>query len=211
MKIIRAGAAAGLLAMLLAAPVSAQVRGGLKGGITSATLYGDDAEDAGSTTGFIGGAFLSFPLSPAFTIQPELLFARKGASDTAIEDADADLRLSYLELPILAKFSFPAGSLRPHLFAGPYAAYRTGCTIEASGGGVSISFDCDDDEFELKKTDFGFQFGAGFDYDLGGIALVVDGRYGLGLVSLDDSEDGVDVKNRSFAFMAGFSIPLGSR
>ena len=211
MKLIRAGVLAGLFAVLLTVPASAQVRAGIKGGVSSATLSGDGVDGAGSLTGFVGGAFVRFPLGGMVSLQPELLYARRGASDTEIEEADASLKLSYLELPVLLHVGIPTGTaFRPHLFAGPYFAYRTGGTIEASAEGVTVEIDCDDDDFDLEKTDIGLQFGAGFDYDFGGFALVVDGRYGLGLTSLSDAED-ADAKNRAFSFMAGFSIPVGTR
>jgi len=39
--------------------------------------------------------------------------------------------------------------------------------------------------------------------------LSLDLRYNLGLVTLDDSGDGEDRKNRAFMFTIGFGITMG--
>jgi hypothetical protein len=49
--------------------------------------------------------------------------------------------------------------------------------------------------------------GGGLDYRFLRGVLSLDLRYNLGLVTLDDSGDGEDVKNRAFMFTIGFGIP----
>lgn len=208
--------AAGALALVVAAPASAQsTRLGLKVGLTSSTITGDDAEGAESLNGFSGGAFATFQLSPAFAIQPEILYMSKGASVDFEDDFTADLKLRYIEVPLLAKYSFGTGPLRPAVFAGPALAFRTGCEIEIeSGSGAGQSFDCEDDDVDLtafKSTDFGGILGVGFDYDLGGAALVLDARLGLGLTSIDNTDSDADAKNRAWSFLVGASFPVGGR
>jgi len=206
---------AGALALAVAAPLSGQgLRGGVKVGIASATLSGDDVDDAESRTAFWGGGFLTFPLAPGFAIQPEVLYASKGVAATGAFDGDveAQLRIAYIEVPILAKFTVGTSIARPYFFAGPTIGFRVSCEVEVSGGGISITADCDEsdeEDVEFKSTDIGAVFGAGFDYDLSGVTLVVDGRYGLGLSTIVDGPGDPDVKNRAFAFLVGLSIPLG--
>jgi len=215
MRSFRLVLAAGALALAVATPLSGQgLRGGVKAGIASATLGGDDVDDAESRTAFWGGGFLTFALTPGFAIQPEVLYASKGAAGSGAFDGDldAELRLAYIEIPVLLKFTVGTSIARPYFFAGPTIGFKLSCEIEGSSGGVSITADCDEFEeegVEIKSTDFGAVFGAGFDYDLGGITLVVDGRYGLGLSSIAEGAGDPDVKNRAFAFLVGLSIPLG--
>jgi hypothetical protein len=50
-------------------------------------------------------------------------------------------------------------------------------------------------------------------FEVGEVILVFDGRYDLGLTSIDDglSDTGedLDLKNRAWAFMAGVGFPIG--
>lgn len=63
---------------------------------------------------------------------------------------------------------------------------------------------------DVKSTDFGAVLGAGLEYGLGTTAILVDGRLGLGLTSIADSEGfDFDVKNRVFSLLIGVSFPLG--
>lgn len=215
MSIFRSALAIGVFALIAAAPVSAQsTRIGAKVGLTSATVTGDDAEGAESLNGFSGGVFATFQLSPAFAIQPEVLYMSKGASVDIEDEFTADLKLRYIEIPVLAKVSFGTGVLRPNVFAGPAIAFRTGCEIEAGDGEFSGTVDCDDDELDIgafKTTDFGAVVGVGFDYDLGSAALLVDARLDLGLSSLDDTGTDADAKNRAWSFLVGASFPVGGR
>jgi len=52
-------------------------------------------------TTFAGGGHLRFGLTPTFSLQPELLFVRKGAADPLVDDSDA--RFDYVEIPVLAR------------------------------------------------------------------------------------------------------------
>ena len=77
-----------------------------------------DSESGKSKTGFVIGSYLNFPLSPSISVQPELFWTDKGAKPKS--DEGNTIKLSYLELPVLLKYSIPTqGSMSPYLFAGP--------------------------------------------------------------------------------------------
>lgn len=215
MTTLRRALVAGVLTLAAVAPATAQsTRLGIKAGLTSSTIVGDDADGAESLNGFSGGVFATFQLSPAFAIQPEVLYMSKGATLDFEDAITADLKLRYIEIPVLAKFSFGSDPLRPSVFAGPAIAFRTGCEIEVESGGISGTFDCDDDEIgdaAFTTTDFGGVLGVGFDYDMGGAAFVADARVGLGLSSIDDTGSDADAKNRAWSFLVGVSFPMGGR
>jgi hypothetical protein len=152
-------------------------------------------------------------MSPAFSIQPEVLFMSKGATTDVgdLNDGVLSVNLSYIELAVLGRYSLGSGPLRPTVFVGPTLGYNVGCEIELDDVGA---VDCDQDEFDvatIKSTELGGVIGAGIDYDMGGLVLVADARYGLGLTNIDDTGSDADVKNRAWTFMAGFSVPLGGR
>jgi hypothetical protein len=187
---------------------------GIKAGVNMATISGDDVDDASYAFGVGGGLFMGYKISDMFTLMPEALFMWKGAKETW-EDVDAEFtwKFYYVDINVLAKVTVPTeGAISPYFMAGPYVG------IKASHGWSSDPEpeDPDDgayiddllDEY-LKGIDFGLLFGAGVDYVMdNGHTLSLDGRYGLGLVSIfDDVEDEeVDVKNGTISFMVGYSF-----
>jgi hypothetical protein len=206
--------------VLAAADVQAQTfRLGVKGGIASTKLIGGDAESDGpvsSLTGGIAGAFLTARLGRSFALQPEILWARKGARVAVSEDPsftfDAEFRANYIEIPLLLQgvIALPGDKVIPRIFAGPSFGYQLDCKVATTIDGVTEEEDCDE-ESEVSSTDWGAVMGIGTEVDLGRLALVFDLRTTFGLTKLDDSEENLDIRNRSYSAMAGISIPLGQR
>ena len=214
LRTLRFGAALFVgFALIAPAAASAQTTLGVKGGIGIADLSVDDpfSEDVNldSRTTFTGGAFANFQLGETFFVQPEILYAPKGAKESEA-GAEATFELDYLEIPVLFGAEFPIGEgLTPRVFAGPEVAFEIGCQVTGEEGGVSASFDCEDLGLETKSVDFGLVFGAGVGIPLGGFELILDGRYDLGLTNIDDSGEEGSVKNRAWQFMAGVGFPVG--
>jgi len=223
---------AGLLAVCVA-PVAGQMgKGslelGLKGGATFSKASSDGSEDIElkNLTGFVAGASLRIPLG-AVALQPELLYVQKGTSAEllALAGATLDVRMSYIEVPLLLMVPFGSGDgFTPYAFGGGAVAFEAKCEAEIKsdlplqdnfGGAITTKSDCDDgggvlEGFERKKTDFGAVFGAGLRMPAGSGSFLVEGRYTLGLVNLDDSSDGdASFKQRSFAVQLGYSFTLG--
>lgn len=205
-------------ALTLGAASGAAAQGisvGVKAGVNVATLGGDDVEDAESRIGLVGGAFLVYRFSDMLALQPEVLYSQKGTSFSDTE-GEVTLKLDYVDVPVLLRLDVPLAnsSLRPSVFAGPVFSLRASCGAEAEFDGGSVEVNCDDFDEEgisFKDTDFGLAFGAGLDFPAGRATVTLDGRYTLGLSSIDDSGQDADVKNRAFAAMLGISIPLMGR
>lgn len=163
---------------------------GLRAGLNFANFNDLDGEKPDSRTGFMVGGYLNFkvPMSP-LSIQPEALYTQKGA-----EDGGATVKLDYLEIPVLAKFSFAPGPVTPHVYFGPYVGFVL--NSEISGGGASISID-------NAQTDFGGVVGGGLDLNLGVTKLNAGIRYGFGLT---DAFDGGQGKNGVFSIVAGIDL-----
>lgn len=191
------------------ATASAQDRQfGLKAGLSAATMSVES--DAGGEynkrrIGVIGGGFGVFSLMPGVGLQVEALFTQKGAKLEIEEDENIDitLELDYLDVPVLARINLPAsGSTRFHLFGGPSLGYRMGAKSKIS----DTTFDfaegtIDNIENEIERFDLGVVVGAGADI---GRRLVVDARYSWGLQTVNkDTSDGIELKNRVLAVMAG--------
>lgn len=210
-KVANLAVAAALASCLFAGSVEAQNGTaspwdfGLTAGVNIATLGGDDAEDTDNLTGFFLGVSLVRPMTDMISFQGEVAYSRKGAKIN-IGGTDVELRLDYIDVPLLAKIHLgPAtpGGVRPALFIGPMVAFNIGCEGEALG----VSADCEDEDIEIKSVDFGLVGGAGLDFDRFGVFV----RYQFGLASIDDSNDSADVFNRVIQIGGRVSVPLFGR
>ncbi len=179
---------------------------GVKGGINIADLHvtGADLGDTSTRTGLVGGVFAELGLGSVFAIRPEGLYSQKGFSETDT-GIDADLKVDYIEVPLLLAARFGQSSVRPVVFAGPVVGFEASCKLEGSSGGVSVSADCADQDVDTESTDFGVAFGGGVEVDAGGVVLLLDGRYTLGLRDID-AMNGSEAKNRVWSVMAGLGF-----
>jgi hypothetical protein len=212
MKTLRFGFALFIGSVLLL-PVQAEAQTviGVKGGIGISDLSVEGDDSFSSRTAFVGGGFATIGLGETFFVQPEVLYALKGAKSD-IDGVDATIALDYIEIPLLvgAQFGLGSSSVVPRVFAGPSVAFETGCKLSGTESGVSVELDCSDFELLTNSVDFGLVFGAGLGIPLGSVELVIDGRYDLGLTNINDSEfDDESVKNRAWQFMAGVGFPVG--
>jgi hypothetical protein len=180
---------------------------GVKGGVNMAKLTGD----VGSVdwrTAFTGGAFLSWPIGEIFVLQPEAIFTMKGAKEqVTFEDTPVDLtvKLTYFEIPILARVNIPtSGTVDPYVFAGPAFGFKVSAKGQAEAGG----FTAEEDIEGIASTDVGIVAGAGLEFRLTSIRLLIEGRYEAGLMNVNDSELAGDAKNAALSFMAGLGFPF---
>ncbi|HEX6939459.1 MAG TPA: porin family protein [Longimicrobiales bacterium] len=180
---------------------------GVKAGVNMANFTGDDAPDTDMRTGFTAGAYLRLSTPGMFAIQPEVLFSQKGAQqsfDFGAGPVDASWNTTYVEIPVLLRIGvpMPASPVKPFVFAGPSAGFLLSSKIKAESDDESAEVDFKD---STKSTDWGAVVGAGLDFG----SLSVDLRANLGLSSLSDIDDDVDMKNRTFTVMLGYQLPLG--
>jgi opacity protein-like surface antigen len=150
---------------------------GIKGGINFADLSGADADNAEGITGLHLGVIAEFSIFDNLSFQPELLYSAQGAK---IDDADH--KLGYLTLPVMAKF-YLNDKLSIH--AGPQF-------------GLLISENNEVKEADNNKTDFGIS--GGIEYNLWE-GLFIQGRYNSGL---SDISDNVEVKNSVIQLSVGY-------
>lgn len=175
---------------------------GVKGGLNFANLIGDNVEEAASKTSFVGGAFLCYPLTEIFAIQPELLFTMKGAKNEDSED-DESWNINYIEIPILLKVALPTeGNVDPSLYVGPGFGFLLSSKV--SNGGERDLKD------ETEGFDIGLIVGAGVDYQLEAGALSLEARYEVGMTTLakeeDDSGEKLDINNSVISIMVGYGF-----
>jgi hypothetical protein len=159
-------------------------------------------------TGFQAGIFGRFALIRHLALAPALVFTRQGAEvgGTSLIPGGGAIKLSYLELPLLLRLGAPLGGRTTvYLEAGPALAYKLGCTRDVDQQQVTVGFDCDFVLLNTRKTEFSTHFGAGVELH----QFFVGARYRLGLTSIDDSDNQLDIKNRVLALVAGYGFRVG--
>jgi opacity protein-like surface antigen len=163
---------------------------GVKAGVNFANLTGD-IEETSSKVGFQVGGFAEFKLSEKFAIQPELLFSTQGAKQDIGQSEDLKLNLSYLNVPVMAKYYVAE---KFSLEAGPQIGFLVGAKYKFDG-------EEEDAKDDVKSIDFGVNFGAGYDFTENLSAGI---RYNLGLANIAEGDG--DTKNSVFSLAVGYKF-----
>lgn len=182
-------------------------RFGVAGGANFADMSKTDNSDI--RTGVLIGGSMMIELGRNFAIQPELYFSQKGAKgeftdDNSGESIDITLKNDYIELPVLARWTFgtTAMRVRPFVVGGPTFAFVANCKAEGRSGGASASVDCT--EFaDQKDFDFGGVGGAGLEFPVGRSLMSLGARYTMGF---NEVFKGTDAKNRTASVLVGITF-----
>lgn len=212
-----------MLAALLTvgATYSQTISVGPKLGLNMATLTGKDPlYEKGSIAGFNVGAIASIGINDRFSIQPELFFSQQGyRADADIVDLGVETTtvqtLNYINLPVLAKYTFGENNLRGYVNVGPYLGIMIGGRerVDIDGREESVERIDFDLQNKLKRMDFGIALGGGALFRAGEGELMLDLRYSAGLVPVSDEvifSAGRD-KNSVLGISVGYLFPLGTR
>jgi hypothetical protein len=193
-KFLRMTATAALLLAAMTATASAQTIG-ITAGATFNNLNGDDADDVfgfESKTGFVGGAYLNLPLGGgSFSVEPALLYTQKGAD---LPDFDTELSSDFIQIPVLLRYQFGAGGVKPSIFAGPAASFSVGCDFTGD-----VEGSCEETGATEESVQWDGIIGAGLNFG----KLGVDARYEFGLT---DAYEDFDAKNGTFVLLARYAL-----
>jgi opacity protein-like surface antigen len=145
------------------------------------------------------GAIGEFGFTSKFSIQTELLFYSRGA---ALPN-DMRIKMNYIGLPILAKYSFKfLGLQKVYAMGGTFEDIRTkGEWVDPVGTQpLGTGF---------KKYDFGLSFGAGAEYPTDKGIWALDLRYNFGLTDLHDGVgDNVKTRSRSLGLSLTYKFDI---
>jgi hypothetical protein len=176
-----------VFALIATVSAQAQVGIGLKVGANYSNITGDDAPDSNKRLfGGHAGLTANFPISSDnfFSVQPELLFSMKGAKNDA---TDADLRLYYIDVPVLARFN-----AAPLFFEfGPQLSINVGDNVDLDGV-----------DPDYRRTGLGYAAGLGIATPLG-VSLGL--RYNGDVSKLFDEGD-AKMYNDVFMLSLGYTF-----
>lgn len=203
---------------------SSKVSFGVKAGMNVATIGGDfgnyydyyegDASDnIKSRVGFHIGGLAEIMISEKFAIQPELLYSSQGFKTEysfGSERAESNVNLSYIHLPVMAKF-FPIENLA--IEAGPQVGFLVSANEDYEYTDSDFPDDNESSDEDIKDSvngiDFAFNFGASYKLDMG---VFFSARYNVGISKVDDNDYYDDFyddysfsrKNRVFQLSVGY-------
>lgn len=141
---------------------------GLKAGANLNNYTGGNIENS-ATVNFMGGATFGFLLGDHFTIQPEVLLSAQGAKIKDIGGNDDKYTVTYLNVPVMAKFRFTGGF---YVEAGPQVGFKINENVP----------DQTIDNF-AKSLDLSLAAGLGYHSPIG---LGLGARYNAGLSKVGD-------------------------
>lgn len=199
---------------------------GIKGGLNLASLVGGDAGDSESSVGLnAGGSFQLLSFGPV-SIGPEVYYAQKNSENSELTPPGSttpvasEFDLAYVEVPLLVSVRLPrfgGDRFQPHLGAGPVFGWNLDCTVDLADQEASAEQTCasllgGDVQSTLEDYEQGVTFGGGLDFIVvpGRGALSLDLRTTLGLSDVIErkSGDDLEIRNRTFTAMLGYSFGL---
>lgn len=173
----------------------ANTHAGVKGGVNIANMSADpsDTELGDSLPGYSMGVWWGVPVNRSMSIRPEALFTLKGDQQ---KDADTKVKMSYIEVPVLATMSFlHDAKTQPSLFLGP----SLGFNVASKATVADVETDVKD---QTQTMEVGLVMGGGLDFMVGEKNSVgIDLRYNLGLTDTADATGAPTVKNQGIAIM----------
>jgi hypothetical protein len=180
---------------------------GVKAGANFASLTPAEDEDPETSRrlGPVGGIWVQIPPSSRFSFQVEGLFSEKGVTfeSPGFDVPSVDVRVRYIEIPLLARADFGASGSGTRLFlvGGAAPAFELSSRAKAAFEGQEQTRDIDE---EIYSFDVGLVGGIGVEFG----RAQIEARYTHGLrhINTDDNGDEDRIKNRVFSVIFGFRL-----
>ena len=201
--------------LTLAFQSSAQVKFGLKAGLNLSNMVDKDkdeiySKDFKSNPGYHFGVTAEYALDDKLSIEPALLFSKKGykmSESYSGVDSKTLVNLNYLEIPINGIYKIDLGETKLKIHAGPYLGFALSGKMKTTVTGepdetttIKIGSGTNKD---IKGLDFGLNVGAGLEFGVIEFGL----QYGIGLANLTNSTVASAVqKNKVFSVSVGYKF-----
>ena len=153
---------------------------GIKGGVNMSSIAAeaDDIEEKNAILGWQAGLMLTVPVHDWFSIQPEVLYIRKGSKHEFL-GSDVEFRLDYIEVPVLAMLKPGGGPVV--LEVGPQFSYLANAKTTFKNGPFGEDITVDEDRDNYEPLDVGVVLGIGLSFE----KFLFDLRYTRGFNSID--------------------------
>jgi hypothetical protein len=189
-----------------------EIKFGAKAGLNIANLTGY-FPDSSPLTGFNVGVFAEIKIANKFAVQPELLFSTQGnkmkvpvldASSDYLYSYDGKWNLSYLNLPVMAKYYILD---KLSIETGPQIGLLLSAKAKYSSDDRALpSLNTSTAEYDIKNyiksVDLGLNFGATYDFSEN---LSVNFRYNLGLANINNEPmSSSNIKNKVLSLSLGY-------
>jgi Outer membrane protein beta-barrel domain len=192
--------------VLLILPVSAFAQEiGVKAGVNFASLPPEEDEhpDIPPRLGPVGGVWIRTAPANRFSFQAEGLFSEKGTHWDFSPDVSIEIRVRYIETPLLARAAFGAPASTTHVFVmgGAAPAFKLSARARSEFFGEEGARDAGRD---IEPFDLGLVGGLGVEFGRG----LIEARYTHGLlrINTDDNEPNDRLNNRVFSVTVGFRL-----
>jgi hypothetical protein len=206
---------AALAVTVVAAATPSQVSAqetALKGGFTVSRLQGSGAGYwDGNLAATTFGGHVRFRFGP-IGLQPEVQVVTKGATagTPAQQREDEQLRLEYIEIPVLLVVPIRIGDLEPYAFAGPSVMLESRCRWVERQQGLRSTFSCEPgpspEVFTRRSIDFGIVAGGGAAYPVGNGRVLIEARHSWGLRDIHTGPGDLQAYNRTFMVQVGYAL-----
>lgn len=195
----------------ISATANAQVRFGPEVGVNMNSLHydiGGISLDESMNIGLRAGVIADIPFGN-LALQPGVFYSMKGGKSKlsfAGFEAEDNMILNYVEIPVLLQYKFAAGPGKIFVGLGPVASIgvsgKDKSTTNVTGTEETVETDVEfgSDSTQMKRTDFGLMVDAGYELDMG---LYFRPFYNLGFGNLSNI-DGFEVKTRTFGISVGY-------
>jgi len=200
----RALFAAAVFLILPASAFAQQI--GVKAGVNFASLppEADENPDIPPRLGPVGGVWVRTAPINRFSFQAEGLFSEKGTHWNFDPGFSIEIRIRYIEIPLLARADFgaPAATTRVFVVGGAAPAFKLAAQSKVELGGDEQPPGDIDDAFE--SLDLGLVGGLGVQFR----RALIEARYTHGLLKIntDDNDPEERLNNRVFSVTMGFRL-----
>lgn len=158
---------------------------GLKAGLNVSKLTGGGYD---WRAGFHGGLLSHIHVTPAFSLQPEIMYSSQGAKYTDVFNQEVTRKLNYVNVPVLLQYNFDNGF---RLQAGPQLGFLLAAKDKI--GDVN-SNRVNTDNF--NSIDFSVPVGVSY---LSRTGFGIDARYNVGVTNVAEGST-TNVRNSVFQF-----------
>ena len=192
--------------VFLILPVSAFAQEiGVKAGVNFASLPPEEDEhpDIPPRLGPVGGVWVRTAPANRFSFQAEGLFSEKGTHWNFSPDVSIEIRVRYIEIPLLARADVggSASTTRVFVIGGAAPAFKLSARARSEFFGEEGTRDAGRN---IEPFDLGLVGGFGVEFGRG----LIEARYTHGLlrINTDDNEPNDRLNNRVFSVTVGFRL-----